>query len=257
MSEIQSNIYIYGRNPVEEALKNEPHRVEKVFVRTSIKDRDIQQIHDLSSYNRIPVSHVPGSRLFDLVGKVNDQGVVALMSAAEYQDFEPWLESIDTSSYPGVLLLDELEDPRNVGAILRTAAAAGIDAVLVPKHRQAPINATVYKTSAGTAGRIPIVRAGNLNQSILKLKESGFWIAGLDQSGEHKLWELEVDRPFAFVIGSEDSGIRQKTLEHCDYTFSIPMANKVESLNASVSAALICYEWRRKKETGGRRPEAG
>lgn len=248
MSDTDANIYIYGRNPVEEALANEPQRIEKVFVRTTLADREIRQIHDLSSVNRIPVSHVPGSKLHELVGNVNDQGVVALMSAAEYREFGPWLDALDTSTYPGILLLDELEDPHNVGAILRTAAAAGIDAVLVPKHRQAPINATVYKTSAGTAGRIPVVRVGNLNQSIIKLKDAGFWIGGLDQHGDTVLWDLVVDRPLAFVIGSESSGIRQKTLEHCDFSYSIPMRNRVESLNASVSAALLCYEWRRKKD---------
>ncbi|MDX1617899.1 MAG: 23S rRNA (guanosine(2251)-2'-O)-methyltransferase RlmB [Balneolaceae bacterium] len=248
MTEADSNIYIYGRNPVEEVLANEPRKIDKIFVRQSVKDREIQDIYDLSSANRIPISHVPGSKIYELVGDVNDQGVVALMSAIEYRDFHSWLESVDLSVYPGILLLDELEDPHNVGAILRTAAAAGMDAVLVPKHRQAPITATVYKTSAGTAGRLPIVRVGNLNQSILKLKDAGFWIAGLAQQGEQVLWELEVDRPLAFVIGSEGSGIRKKTLEHCDYSFSIPMANRVESLNASVGAALLAYEWRRKKQ---------
>ncbi len=247
MSKPDQNIYIYGRNPVAEALENEPERIEKVFVRRTVQNKNLQHILDLSSNNRIPVSHVPGSKLHDLVGPVNDQGIVALMSAITYQEFGPWLDALDLSTYPGILLLDELEDPHNVGAILRTAAAAGIDAVLVPKHRQAPISATVFKTSAGTAGRIPIVRVGNLNQSILKLKDAGFWIGGLDQEGKHVLWDLEVDRPLAFVIGSEGSGIRQKTLEHCDYTFAIPMENRVESLNSSVSAALMSYEWRRKK----------
>ncbi|MFH5830893.1 23S rRNA (guanosine(2251)-2'-O)-methyltransferase RlmB [Halalkalibaculum sp. DA3122] len=247
MPETDENIYIYGRNPVKEALEHEPERIEKIFVRDSVKDQDIDSIFSLSSNNRIPISHVPGSRLHNLVGSVNDQGVVALMSAIEYHEFGPWLDTLDLAAYPGILLLDGLEDPHNVGAILRTAAAAGIDAVLVPKHRQAPINATVFKTSAGTAGRIPTVRVGNLNQAILKLKEAGFWIGGLDQEGETQLWDLQVDRPLAFVIGSESSGIRQKTLEHCDYTFAIPMHNRVESLNASVSAALLSYEWRRKK----------
>jgi len=252
MAKSDSNIYVYGRNPVEELLREEPQKIDKIFVRKSVKDRDIQDIHNLSSANRIPISHVPGARLHELVGNVNDQGVVALMSAVQYREFTPWLEELNLSGYPGILLLDELEDPHNVGAILRTAAAAGIDAVLVPKHRQAPINATVFKTSAGTAGRIPIVRVGNLNQTILKLKDAGFWIAGLDQEGDRELWKLEVDRPLAFVIGSEGSGIRRKTLEHCDYTFFIPMANRVESLNASVGAALISYEWRRKKgQTAG------
>jgi 23S rRNA (guanosine2251-2'-O)-methyltransferase len=201
----------------------------------------------MASAHHIPVSHVPGANLHELVGKVNDQGITALMSAVEYQSFGEWLDQVDTSLYPAILLLDGITDPHNVGAILRSAAAAGLAAVLVPKHRQAPVNATVYKTSAGTAGRIPIVRAGNLNQSIIKLKDAGFWIAGLDMSADQPLWELKADRPLAFVIGSEGSGIRQKTLEHCDYSFAIPMQNRVESLNASVSAALVSYEWKRKK----------
>ena len=241
------NIYIYGRNPIREALEKKADRVEKIFVRNSLRDNYISSILNTASQHRIPVSHVPGAKLHELVGSVNDQGIVALMSAIEYREFGEWIDSVDTSDYPAILLLDEIEDPRNVGAILRSAAAAGIEAVLVPKHRQAPISATVFKTSAGTAGTIPIVRVGNLNQSIMKLKDAGFWIAGLAMEGEQKLWDLEVDRALAFVIGNEGNGIRQKTLEHCDYTFSIPMQNGVESLNASVSAALVCYEWNRKK----------
>lgn len=246
MPQSDTNIYIYGRNPIKEALTNEAERIEKIFVRDSLHDSQLPEVFKLASQYRIPISHVPGSKLYDLVGSVNDQGVVALMSQISYQDFGDWLDSVDTSEYPAILLLDEIEDPGNLGAILRTAAAAGMSAVLVPKHRQAPINATVFKTSAGTAGRIPIVRAGNLNQAILKLKDEGFWIGGLDMSGDKELWDLEVDRPLAFVVGNEGSGISKKTLEHCDYKFRIPMENRVESLNASVSAALLCYEWKRK-----------
>lgn len=245
MSE-NKNIYIYGRNSVREALQNDTDRVEKIFVRNSVHDSQISTIFKIASQHNIPISHVPGSKLYDMVGSVNDQGLVAIMSEVSYQDFGEWLDTIDTSAYPAILLLDEIEDPGNFGAMLRTAAAAGMSAVLVPKHRQAPVNATVHKTSAGTAGRIPIVRAGNLNQAILKLKDEGFWIGGLDMEGDQELWDLEVDRPLAFVVGSEGSGISQKTLEHCDYQFRIPMENNVESLNASVSAALMCYEWKRK-----------
>lgn len=247
MSKTETNIYIYGRNSVREALKNETDRVNKVFVRDSIHDSQISTTFALASQHNIPISHVPGSKLYDLVGNVNDQGVVAFMSEITYRNFGEWLDSINTSTYPAVLLLDEIQDSGNFGAILRTAAASGISAVLVPKHRQAPVNATVYNASAGTAGRIPIVRAGNLNQAIMKLKDEGFWIGGLDMDGDQNLWDLEIDRPLAFVVGNEDSGISQKTLEHCDYNFQIPMENEVESLNASVSAALLCYEWKRKK----------
>jgi 23S rRNA (guanosine2251-2'-O)-methyltransferase len=246
MSIENKNIFIYGRNPVAEALENQARHIEKVFVRNSVRDDDISHIMNMASAHRIPVSHVPGAKLHDLVGNVNDQGIAALMSAVEYQSFGEWLDNVELSPYPAILLLDGITDPQNVGAILRSAAAAGLAAVLIPKHRQAPVNAAAYKASAGTAGRIPIVRTGNLNQSILKLKDAGFWVAGLAKEADQPLWELQADRPLAFVIGSEDSGIRKKTLEHCDYTFSIPMQNEVESLNASVSAALVSYEWKRK-----------
>lgn len=244
--ESSQNIYIYGKNTVEEALEEENKQVEKIFIRHNLPDSNFESILNLASQQKVPVAHVPGTRLYNLVGNVNDQGVVALMSAVKYQDFGNWLDTVDVSSYPAVLLLNEIEDPGNVGAILRTAAAAGIEAVIVPKHRQAPISPTVFKASAGTAGRIPVVRVGNFNQAILKLKDEGFWIAGLDVSGSENLWELTIDRALGFVIGNEGSGIRQKTLEHCDYVFNIPMANDVESLNASVSAGLVCYEWQRK-----------
>jgi len=240
------NDYIYGRNPVEEALKENPEQIEKIYLKKGVKKFALSEILNLASKNRIPVTDVPGSRLYELVGSVNDQGVVAAVSQAEYVDFDDWLEQIEPNPDTAVLLLDEIEDPHNFGAILRTAAAAGISAVIVPKHRQAPVNAAVFKTSAGTAGRIPIVRAVNLNQAILSLKENKFWIAGLDMEGE-TIWNHTFDVPMAFVIGNEGRGMRKKTGEHCDFLLSLPMFNNVESLNASVSAALVCYEWRRQK----------
>lgn len=248
MSSNNEHTYIYGRNAVEEAVKTDEVQIEKIFIRQTLSDSSFESILRLASGNRIPVAHVPGKKLYNLVGSVNDQGIVALLSEIKYFDFGEWLENTDTANHPAILLLNEIEDPGNLGAILRTAAAAGMKAVIVPKHRQAPVSPAVFKASAGTAGRISIIRVGNMNQTVLKLKDEGFWIAGLDMKGKQNLWEMEIDRPFAFVIGNEGSGIRQKTLEHCDYTFKIPMENNVESLNASVSAGLICYEWKRKIE---------
>ena len=243
----ESNEFIYGRNPVEELLKNRADEVEKVYINRKLNKQSFSTILTLASNNRVPVVEVPGSKLYDLVGKVNDQGIVAAVSQIQYEEFEDWLERIEPNQDTGILLLDEIEDPHNFGAILRTAAASGMDAVIVPKHRQAPVSAAAYKTSAGTAGRIPIVRAVNLNQAILKLKDNKFWIAGLDMDGDSLLWEQTFDVPMAFVIGNEGRGMRQKTGEHCDFLLSIPMYNGVESLNASVSAGLVCYEWRRQK----------
>lgn len=241
-----SDTYIFGRHPVQEQLLKDPGKFEKIFLREGLSGSYVQEITSLASQNRIPVSHVPGRKLFDLVGKVNDQGIVALISPVTYLDFHDWIETLSPDANTAVLILDEIEDPHNFGAILRSAAAAGITAVLVAKHRQAPVNAMVYKTSAGTAGRIPIVRTVNLNQAILELKEHKFWIAGLDQAAEKTIWEMDADVPMGFVIGNEGRGVRRKTSEHCDYHYTIPMENDVESLNASVSAALVCYEWKRK-----------
>lgn len=243
----ESNEFIYGRNPVEELLQNRADEVEKIYLNRKLNKQSFSTILTLASNNRVPVVEVPGSKLYELVGRVNDQGIVAAVSQIQYEEFEDWLERIEPDQNTGILLLDEIEDPHNFGAILRTAAASGLDAVIVPKHRQAPVSAAAYKTSAGTAGRIPIVRAVNLNQAILKLKDNKFWIAGLDMDGDSLLWEQTFDVPMAFVIGNEGRGMRQKTGEHCDFLLSIPMFNGVESLNASVSAALVCYEWRRQK----------
>lgn len=242
-----TNKYAYGVNPVEELLQRNPDSVDKIFVRENLSSPAFRNISNIASTYRIPVVHVPESKLIDLVGKVNHQGFVAAISEIQYREFEEWLEEIHPTSGTAVLCLDEIEDPHNFGAILRTAAAAGISAVIVPKHRQAPVNATVMKTSAGTAGRIPIVRAVNLNQAILSLKENNFWIAGLDQHAKTSIWGQSYDVPMAFVIGNEGRGMRKKTGEHCDFLLSLPMENGVESLNASVSAALICYEWKRQR----------
>lgn len=243
----ESNLCIYGKNPVKEKLQDEPDAIEKIFVRHSINKGQVQEIFDLASSHKIPVVHVPGTKLYEMVGSVNDQGIVAMISAISYKNFRDWLTEVDDIQHPAVLLLDEIQDPHNLGAILRSAAAAGVHGVIVPKHRQAPVNATVFKTSAGTAGKIPIIRVGNLNQTIQKLKDAGFWIGGLDVSGEQTIWNHPMDMPLAFVIGSEGEGISQKTLEHCDFVLNIPLENGVESLNASVSAALICYEWVRRR----------
>jgi 23S rRNA (guanosine2251-2'-O)-methyltransferase len=146
-----------------------------------------------------------------------------------------------------VFLLNGIEDPHNFGAILRTAAAAGISAVIVPSHNQAPLNATVFKTSAGTAGRIPVIRVQDSNQAFKDLKLSGFEIYALDGNAKTTLWEVEFDLPSAFVIGNEGRGVDKKILKNSDHTLMLPMENDVESLNASVTAALIAYEWKRKR----------
>lgn len=241
------NFFIYGKKPLEEALTERAKQVDKIFIKNSISSNSYKNIYEAALNNRIPLVTVPEAKLFNLVGRVNHQGFVALISKIEYSNFFDWIETQDLSDNPAVLLLDGIEDPHNLGAILRTAAAAGISGVIVPTQNQAPINATVFKTSAGTAGRIPIIRVHDTNQGFKDLKLAGFKILGLDTSAKKGIWETSFESPVAFLIGNEGRGISKNILSNCDGLIKFPMEHDVESLNASVSAALVSYEWKRKR----------
>ncbi len=247
MSSEVNNDYAWGIHPVTEILENNTAPVEKLYIRQGLNSKPVQKLETLASAAKVVVSRVPGRKLMDMVGKVNDQGVVVLIGGLAYTEFEEWIGNLDKSTLPFVVVLDAIEDVHNFGAILRSAAAAGADAVIVPKHGQAPVSGAVIKASAGTAGKIPLIRVVNINQTLIKLKDEGFWAAGLDAEGDQKMWEVKYDTPFALVVGSEHDGISKKTLEHCDFRVSVPMSNNVESLNASVSAALLLFEVRRQR----------
>jgi 23S rRNA (guanosine2251-2'-O)-methyltransferase len=162
------------------------------------------------------------------------------------------LESIPEDSLHTVLVLDHIMDVSNIGAMIRSAVGMGVDAIIVAELNQAPITSAVFKTSAGTVGRIPIIQVGNINQCIETLKESKFWIVGLSSHTvegkvSDKLWKYSFDAHTAVIIGNEGDGVRAKTLEHCDSVLQIPMHNDVESLNASVTAGIVCYEIMRQR----------
>lgn len=241
------NFFIYGRNPVEEFLQTRPSEVDKIFIKNNLKLIAYHNINELALANDVPLVKVPGQKIYNLVGRVNDQGIVAQLSAAKYTNFFEWVQDLYIQENPAVILLQGIEDPHNFGAILRSAAAAGISAVIIPQQNQAPVNATVFKTSAGTAGRIPIIRVHDVNQGMKDLKAAGFSIIGLDGNAPEVFWEVDLLKPVAFLIGSEGEGISSDNLKKCDALTSLPMQNGVESLNASVTAALVSYEWQRRK----------
>lgn len=245
--EQESQNYIFGRHPVEELLVTHPKKVSKVFVREGVNKGDIKKIMEIASANKIPVTTITKNKIATLVGDVNDQGVIAEASLVTYLELKDWLKGIDLTKNPAVFLLDEITDPHNVGAILRTAAAIGVAGVIIGKHNQSPVNGTVWKTSAGMAGRVSIIRVANINTAILELKKVNFWVFGLSMNG-NSIWKEKFDTPSVFVIGSEGDGIRAQTLKHCDIKISIPMVDGVESLNASVSAAVVGYEWKRQNQ---------
>lgn len=246
--------YIYGKKPVEEQLMRNPDNVMRVFISDKMakKDGGFQELRAYAKENRIPINPVTKMKIQDYVGDVNDQGVIALLKRPEYVEFDDWFETIDLESMPCVLVLDHIEDTHNYGAILRTAAAVGVAGVIVSKDRQAPINGVVYKTSAGALTHVPVVRVANINQSIKRLQENKFWVSAIDMEENTKrqqtIWDQTFDTPTAFVMGGEGKGVHEKTREHADFVVSIPMENDVESLNVSVAAAVVLYEW--KRQTG-------
>lgn len=241
----QESLYIYGKHPVEELLASDPKRISKFFVKEGIDAQFFNIVKAASTKHRIPIAHVDQRKLDELAEQGIHQGIVALVTDVPYLELKEWLKTIDVTTNPCCVLLDEIEDPHNVGAIVRSAAAFGASGIILGKHRQAQVTGTVVKASAGTIDKIALIRTTNTNDAIEKLKEKKFWIVGLAGEGTTTLIDLDMHMPICFVIGSEEHGIREKTREHCDFLVSIPMHNNVESLNASVSAAVALYEWQR------------
>lgn len=232
-------IYIYGRHSLVEALRDAPHTIKTVFLQDADAETDIVS---LATQNNVPVKQL-GSEVKSVGKDAVHQGVIGVFNPqALFVDLKTFLKKIDLSTNPAVAICGEIQDPHNLGAIIRSAAALGISAVIIPEHRQVSITGTVVKTSVGMVFRIPIIKVGNVNQTLALLKETGFWTYGLDMAGE-SLTETKFDRPSAFIVGNEGEGIREKSLELCDYRLSIPMHSRTESLNAAVSAAVVFYEW--------------
>lgn len=239
----QQKLHIFGKQPVFEVLQSRPDLVRAVFTLGSVKSNDMQTLRGLSRAARIPTNSIDKKKLKQLVGEgANHQGIVAELKSYPSYDLEEWLESIKGMENPFALILDELTDPHNVGAILRSAAAFNCAGVLVPTTRQVPVTGTVFRASAGAAIHVPVVSVGNVNQAIDVCKNNGFWVYGLAADASQSLFTYNHESPALFVVGSEGEGVRKLTQEKCDGMFSIPMNENVESLNASVSAALVCAE---------------
>ncbi|MFA6278505.1 MAG: 23S rRNA (guanosine(2251)-2'-O)-methyltransferase RlmB [Candidatus Paceibacterota bacterium] len=239
-------VYVYGKHALMEALRHAPKVIRKVFLAPDLKDAELRV---LLTKNNIPTAELASGKGKELVGKdAVHQGVIAVMDpTALLISFDDFLATLPTGSAKiAVAILAEVQDPHNVGAVIRSAAAFGLSAVLIPEHNQAPITGTVVKSSAGMAFRVPLVSIGNVNNTIKTLKEKGFWIYGLAMDGATALGSEVFDAPTAFVIGNEGAGIREKTLVACDVTLAIPMHARTESLNAAASAAVVFYEWSRK-----------
>lgn len=230
---------IAGRHAVKELLRSDSD-INKIYVQDTANKSQLKEILDLAKERRVVVSMVPKSKIDGMTDE-RHQGVAAQVSAHEYMPLEEMLENIKDKN-ANVIILDGLEDPHNLGSILRSCDASGFDAVIIPKRRSVQLTDTVAKTSTGAIEYVPVVRVTNINQTIDKLKEHNFWVVGSDGSGSMDYREMNAIGNTALVVGSEGEGISKKTLEKCDFIVKIPMAGQITSLNASVSAALLMYE---------------
>jgi 23S rRNA (guanosine2251-2'-O)-methyltransferase len=234
---------IVGRKPILEALKAGT-AIEKIAVLPGLQGRLIEEIRTLAEKQNIPVQELDHQRFRTLAGNMKTQGMIAVLAHSyTYSTIEALLaRAASRSEQPFLLILDEIEDPHNLGALIRTAECAGAHGVIVPKHRSAPISATVTKTSAGATAHIPIALVTNIVTTIDELKKEGLWITGLDAAGEKLYTQVEYTGPTALVVGNEGRGIRRLVKEHCDFLVRIPLLGKIASLNASVAGAIVMYE---------------
>jgi 23S rRNA (guanosine2251-2'-O)-methyltransferase len=234
---------IVGRKPILEALKAGT-AIEKIAVLPGLQGRLIEEIRTLAEKQNIPVQELDHQRFRTLAGNMKTQGMIAVLAHSyTYSTIEAILaRAASRSERPFLLILDEIEDPHNLGALIRTAECAGAHGVIVPKHRSAPISATVTKTSAGATAHIPIALVTNIVTTIDELKKEGLWITGLDAAGEKLYTQVEYTGPTALVVGNEGRGIRRLVKEHCDFLVRIPLLGKIASLNASVAGAIVMYE---------------
>jgi 23S rRNA (guanosine2251-2'-O)-methyltransferase len=229
-----------GIHPVTEALKAR-RPLERVLVAQGTGGPRVQAVIDLARESGVPVRFEPRASLDRLAGTPAHQGLIALGAAKEYAE----LEDIEAGGL--VLVLDGLEDPHNLGAIIRTAHAAGAAGVVIPERRAASLTDVVGKAAAGALEYLPVARVTNINRALEKLKDRGYWIYGLDERGAEDYDRALYSEPTALVLGAEGKGLHEQVRRHCDLLVRIPMAGKISSLNVSVAAGIVLFEWKRRR----------
>lgn len=222
---------VYGKNVAKEVLENE--KIKRVYLANNFNDKEI-----IDKLKDIPIKHVD-KKVLDSMERGNHQGIIIEIDDYDYYN----LDEIEKENV--IIMLDHLEDPHNFGAIIRTVEAAGYQSIIIPKDRSVSVNPTVIKTSTGTIENVKIARVSNLVTTIKELKQKGYWIIGTDMHG-NDFKEIDYSGKIVIVIGNEGKGMSRLVKENCDFIASIPMKGKVNSLNASVAAALIIYEAVRK-----------
>ena len=233
---------IEGRNPVLELLES-GRDINKIYVTRGEKHGSINKILGIAKERKIIVVEKDKRQMDEIAQEENYQGVIAIVPPFEYAEISEILDvAKEKNEEPFILILDGIEDPHNLGSIIRTAETAGVHGVIIPKRRAASVNSTVNKTSAGAVEHMKIARVTNISDSIEELKQAGLWICGTDISAEKYYYNQDLTGPLGIVIGNEGKGISEKVKKNCDFNVKIPMRGKVTSLNASVSTGIIVYE---------------
>jgi len=242
MSEI-----IEGRNPVIEALKSE-REITKLLVLDGSREGSIKKIISMASAKNIIINYVGKNKINSIAESDNHQGVIAYVSDHQYYDVNEVVDLEVANNL--VIICDEITDPHNLGAIIRTADAAGATGVIIPKRRSVHVTPVVAKTAAGATEYVKIARVTNLNRAIDSLKDMGYWIVGADMDGDRNYFEADLKGKIGLVIGSEGKGVSRMVKERCDFVVKIPMRGKVTSLNASAAASILMYEVVRQTHEG-------
>ncbi|WP_409303719.1 23S rRNA (guanosine(2251)-2'-O)-methyltransferase RlmB [Peribacillus sp. SCS-155] len=245
-----SEEYIIGRNPVLEALRSE-RDINKIWIAEGSQKGQMQQIIGIAKERQVLTQIVPKKKI-DQMSDGNHQGVVAQVAAYSYAELDDlFARAEERNEAPFFILLDEIEDPHNLGSIMRTADAVGAHGIIIPKRRAVGLTATVAKSSTGAIEYIPVARVTNMGRAIDEIKERGVWVVGTDAKGTDDYRNMDGKMPIGLVIGSEGKGMGRLIKDKCDFLIRLPMAGKVTSLNASVAASLLMYEVYRKRNPLG------
>lgn len=239
---------VEGRNSVLELLESKKD-INKIFVTKGEKHGSINKIIAIAKERKIIISELERSKLNQIAQTENNQGVIAIVPPYDYCEVEDILEVAKKRQEEAfILILDGIEDPHNLGSIIRTAETAGVHGIIIPKRRACGVNSTVSKVSAGAVQHMKIARVNNINETIKFLKQNDIWICGTDGQAKTYYFQQDFKMPIAIVIGSEGYGMSRLVKENCDFLVKIPMKGKITSLNASVSAGIVMYEATRQRE---------
>jgi 23S rRNA (guanosine2251-2'-O)-methyltransferase len=253
-------VAIFGVNPVLEALRANRRVIHEITIADGVRDARLRELIELARVHRVRIHHAPRINLDRLAGHAKHQGVVARIAAGHYAEVEDLLNSVTagagTEEQALFVVLDGIEDPQNLGAVLRTAECAGVDGVFLPERRAAGLTESVARASAGAIEHVPVARVTNLSRLIDQLKERNVWVVGTAAEARLNYTDWDWNRASAIVMGSEGVGLHRLVREHCDELVKIPVFGRIESLNVSVATGIVLYEAVRQRSLAGKKSRA-